>query len=141
VPGRAREVRQEDREVVLPWFSAFEQEAAPGDPFNPDAWFNSLFGSEARTLLVWEVGGELVSMAGAVGFTPHGARVSWVYTPSALRGRGYGSAVVAALSQRLLELGRRFCFLYADLANPAANKIYQRIGYRQVIDTGVYHFE
>ena len=80
-------------------------------------------------------------MAAVGGPTPNGDRISWVYTPPALRGRGYASACVAALSQRLLDSGRRFCFLYTDLANPTANKLYQRIGYRQVIDASIYHFE
>jgi predicted GNAT family acetyltransferase len=40
----------------------------------------------------------------------------------------------------LLGGGRRFCFLFTDLANPTANKIYQAIGYRPVIDVDMYHF-
>ena len=141
VPGNAREVHEGDRSVVVPWSSAFVEEALPDDPHDPDAWFDRFLGPEPRTLLVWEVEGELVSMAAAGGPTPNGNRISWVYTPPALRGRGYASACVAALSQRLLDSGRRFCFLYTDLANPTANKLYQRIGYRQVIDASIYHFE
>ena len=58
-----------------------------------------------------------------------------MYTPPELRGRGYATALTAELSQRLLdgrlfEGGRRFCFLYTDLANPTSNAIYERIGYR-----------
>ena len=30
--------------------------------------------------------------------------------------------------------GRRFCFLYTDLANPTSNAIYERIGYRRVAE-------
>ena len=30
--------------------------------------------------------------------------------------------------------------LYADLTNPASNKIYQRIGYRPVLDCAMYLF-
>lgn len=88
--------------------------------------------------VVWELDGALVSMAASRGPTPNGIRISWVYTPPELRGRGYASAVVAALSQRELDAGRRFCFLFTDLANPTSNKIYQRVGYRQVGDLGVF---
>jgi uncharacterized protein len=35
----------------------------------------------------------------------------------------------------LLEQGRRFCFLYTDLANPTSNAIYLRIGYEPVCDS------
>jgi len=39
---------------------------------------------------------------------------------------------VAAVSQRGLDAGASACMLYTDAANPTSNKIYQRIGYRQV---------
>ncbi len=71
----------------------------------------------------------------------HGIVVSLVYTPRALRGRGYASACVAALSQQLLDAGWQFCALFTDLANPTSNDIYQRIGYRPVCDFNEYDFE
>jgi len=86
------------------------------------------------------VAGETVSMAGASGQTPSGIRINWVYTPNHLRGRGYASAIVATLSQKLLEEGRQFCFLYTDLANPTSNSIYQRIGYVPVCDSAQHTF-
>jgi predicted GNAT family acetyltransferase len=58
-----------------------------------------------------------------------------VYTPPEHRGHGYGSAVTAAASQIALDRGKRFCFLYTDLANPTSNAIYTRIGYRPVCDS------
>jgi hypothetical protein len=45
-----------------------------------------------------------------------------------------------ALSQRLLESGRKWCALFTDLANPTSNSIYQRIGYRPVCDFQEYRF-
>lgn len=88
------------------------------------------------SLYVWcdPTDGRPVTMAAAVGTTPNGIRISLVYTPSELRRRGYASSLVAAMSQRLLDEGRRFCFLYTDLANPTSNKIYQAVGYRHVCD-------
>jgi predicted GNAT family acetyltransferase len=47
---------------------------------------------------------------------------------------------VAALSQLLLDRGRRFCALYADLANPTSNRIYEQIGYEPVCDVVDYRF-
>jgi predicted GNAT family acetyltransferase len=64
--------------------------------------------------------------------------VNAVYTPPELRGQGYATATVAALSHLLLDRGYRFCCLYTDLANPTSNAIYQRIGYRPVTDSSVY---
>ena len=81
-----------------------------------------------------------VSMAGFGGRTPNGIRVGPVYTPPELRGRGYASALTAALTQRLLDGGLRFCFLFTDLANPTSNSIYQRIGYEPVSDVDLWSF-
>ena len=79
-------------------------------------------------------------MAGYTGPTPHGIRVGPVYTPPELRGRGYASALVAQMSQALLEGGRSFCFLFTNLANRTANHIYEEIGYEAVVDMDVYIF-
>ena len=49
-------------------------------------------------------------------------------------------ATVAALSQLLLDSGRKFCFLFTDLSNPTSNHIYQAIGYRPVCDVDEYRF-
>lgn len=76
-----------------------------------------------------------VSCAGWAGPTPNGVRVNSVYTPPELRGRGYATSCVAALSAHLLGTGKKFCFLYTDLDNPTSNRIYARIGYRPVCDT------
>ena len=84
----------------------------------------------AASIFFWEDdNGEPVAMAGSSGPTPNGIRVNLVYTPPPHRGRGYASNLVAHLSQRLLDGGKTFCFLYTDLANPTSNKIYKQIGY------------
>ena len=93
-----------------------------------------------RGFRLWDDGGP-VSLAGFGGGTPNGIRIGPVYTPPELRGRGYASALVAALSAELLAAGRRFCFLYTDLANPTSNRIYERIGYRRVCESAEIAFE
>jgi hypothetical protein len=93
-----------------------------------------------RGLALWEVDGSPVSMAGYTGPTPHGIRVSYVYTPAEHRRKGYASACVAALSQQLLDRGFDFCFLFTDLHNPTSNHIYQQIGYQPVVDVDSYRF-
>ncbi|MGE5275304.1 MAG: GNAT family N-acetyltransferase, partial [Verrucomicrobiota bacterium] len=56
------------------------------------------------------------------------------------RGRGYATSLVAGLSQSLLDAGRRFCFLYTDLANATSNAIYERIGYVRVAESAMVAF-
>ena len=82
-----------------------------------------------------------VSMARKAGKTPSGSLINFVYTPPHLRRKGYATECVAKLSKLLLEEeGNKFCFLYTDLANPTSNSIYQKIGYRPVIDLDQYKF-
>src|SRR5205823_10825158 len=90
-------------------------------------------------LVLWDDGGP-TSVAGFGGATPNGIRIGPVYTPPELRRRGYASALVAALSQRMLDQGRRLCFLYTDLSNPTSNRIYRAIGYEPVCDSKEYRF-
>jgi predicted GNAT family acetyltransferase len=61
-------------------------------------------------------------------------RISGVWTPPELRGHGYASGVVAALSTARRAAGEQ-CILYSDLANPVSNAIYEAIGYRRVGDS------
>jgi hypothetical protein len=90
---------------------------------------------------LWEDGGEIVSVSGWGGPTPNGIRIGPVYTPPELRGRGYATALVAELSQALLDGGRSFCFLFTDLANPTSNAIYERIGYVRVCESAMVSFD
>src|SRR5438876_114270 len=79
-----------------------------------------------------------VALTSVVGHTPHGARIGAVYTPPELRRRGYATALVADVSRRQLAEGKRFCFLFTDLANPISNSIYPKVGYRPVADFREY---
>jgi uncharacterized protein len=137
--GRMRTVAGSDVDQVVQWHKAFHEEV--GIPTSRDGHEVAREHVENETLLVWEHAGEVVSMAGFDGPTPNGIRVNFVYTPPKYRGRGYASACVAALSQRLLNYGHEFCFLYTDLSNPTSNAIYRAIGYRKVSESVVLSFE
>jgi GNAT superfamily N-acetyltransferase len=86
---------------------------------------------DAGRLYLWHDAAP-VSMAWRARPTRSGITVSGVYTPPALRRRGYATSCVAALSQLLLDEGYTYCTLYTDLANPTSNHIYQEIGYRPI---------
>jgi len=133
-PGAMRPAVDVDRDLVVDWIVAFGEEALPEvDAARVAASVEDTLAGIGRRIFLWE-DGRPVSLAGAGGETPNGIRIGPVYTPPALRSRGYASALTAALSQALLDEGRRFCFLYTDLANPTSNKIYQAIGYEPVAD-------
>ncbi|MDQ1249051.1 MAG: uncharacterized protein QG597_3425 [Actinomycetota bacterium] len=131
-PGSLRPAGLDEIDLVRRWAYGFHE-----DCFADGEHERSMQSAEekvrAGTLFVW-VDGVPRSMAARLRPTPHGEAVSFVYTPPAQRGRGYATAAVAQLSQRVLDGGKEFCTLYADLANPVSNSIYQRIGYRPVAD-------
>jgi len=83
---------------------------------------------------LWEVRDEPVAMAAMTPVVADMARITPVYTPPGQRGRGYGSAVTAAVSQAARDAGAEHVLLFTDLANPASNSVYRRIGYRPVLD-------
>lgn len=93
-------------------------------------------------VFIWcDESGTPVSMNSVGRPTQHGISVSAVYTPKALRQKGYASALVAGTSQTMLDNGKKFCVLYTDLANPTSNKIYQNIGYQEIATSAHYIFE
>ena len=139
--GSMRPATEADRPLVAEWLLAFAAEAVPDDPPNdPQPMIDRYLAGGARGLRLWDVDGQVVSLAGFGGPTPNGIRVGPVYTPPDLRNRGYATALVADLSAERLATGKRFCFLFTDLANPTANHIYREIGYEPVRDVAVYTF-
>ena len=139
-PGRLRPAEPPDRELLIEWLSAFAREAlGETDTSRAAVEVDRLLARSNRTIYLWDDGGPR-SMAGAGGPTPNGIRIGPVYTPPELRGRGYATACVAEVSQLQLNSGRRFCFLFTDLANPTSNHVYQVIGYEPVCDVDEYLF-
>jgi hypothetical protein len=141
IAGRMRRYENRDRELVIAWMDAFVDEAmSDPPPETSEEWLERREADPDSGILIWEVDGEPVSMGGYGGTTPNGNRVGPIYTPPELRRRGYASALTAGLTQMLLDRGRRFCFLFTDLANPTSNSIYQQIGYRPVADVDQWSF-
>jgi predicted GNAT family acetyltransferase len=135
VPGLLRAASTGDVPLLTRWATAFIAESG-GHPGDPPQVVSA--GVNEKRLFVWEDGAELVAMAAWSARTSTSARVNLVYTPPVLRGRGYASACVAAVSQRLLDEGLQRCFLFADRANPVSTAIYQRLGYLPLGDFAEY---
>jgi len=140
--GSWRMAEERDRDLITRWVIAFTAEAVPEAPPVPDpaAVADRWIQRRGRVAYLWEDGEQVVSWVGAGGETPHGIRIGPVYTPPSLRNRGYASSLTAAASADQLAAGRRFCFLFTDLANPTSNKIYQAVGYQPVCDVDQYRF-
>jgi predicted GNAT family acetyltransferase len=127
-PGEFRVATLDDLPTLTPLTEQFG--LAIEEPVaDPEGHTRTLI--EQERLFVWtNEANQPVSMAAWARPTPNGVCVNHVFTPEQHRGRGYATACVAKLSLYLLASGRRFVCLFANLANPTANGIYQRIGYR-----------
>jgi len=129
VSGRHRRAESADRELVDTWNRAFVR-AIEGGGRTPPSLDHAVAGGRVA---LWEDDGRPVSMAYASRANGGITRISGVWTPPELRGHGYASGVVAALSRERQAAGER-CMLYTDLANPTSNAIYVAMGYRRVGD-------
>ncbi|WP_158546688.1 GNAT family N-acetyltransferase [Halopolyspora algeriensis] len=135
VPGRTRTFADADVNWLASWRSAFGQEAmdhaVESDP-SEEALRSFIEGG--RWPVLWSV--DDVPVAMAFTSTPvHGmSRIGHVYTQPEHRNRGYGSAVTAAACDVARAAGAQRVVLFTDLANPVSNAIYQRIGFRPVMD-------
>jgi predicted GNAT family acetyltransferase len=131
--GHARLATVDDFDLFIVWHRAFEIEVGMLKVPTPLEERIALRITNQQ-LILWIDDGQEVSMAGANPLPAASARIGPVYTPPALRGRGYAQAVTAAASEHVQREGPRTVFLFTDAINPASNKAYQRIGYMHVAD-------
>ena len=141
VSGRPRVATVADRARLLDWAGAFARESiGDADPAHSTRQVEARLDHGLGGFAFWEDEGVPVSLVGWGGATPTSVRIGPVYTPPALRRRGYASALTAWVSSERLAAGRSSCVLYTDLANPTSNRIYMDIGYEPVCDSVDYAF-
>lgn len=137
-PGHFRPATTADSDLLTAWTEVFVADARIPEPVDA-----SLIVKDAIArgrLHVWE-DGKPVSMAAWTGKTPSGVRINFVYTPRELRGKGYGTACVKALTTQQLVQGNAFCWLYTDVSSAASPNIFKRIGYWPVSDVSEYYLK
>jgi predicted GNAT family acetyltransferase len=133
--GKGRKAKPEELGLFLEWFFCFYREAVPHESPNEEH-MKKVFAD--RPVFFWEAEGKPVAMAVRNRETKDGSNISLVFTPSALRGRGYAGAVTAFACDDVFREGKKFCFLYTDLRNPISNRVYQKIGFRPWCDSKTY---
>ena len=131
--GEARVATMNDLELLVDWHRAFEIEVGMITVPTPLVERVTRRINEGQ-LMLWMDARKPVTMAGANLLPAASARIGPVYTPPALRGRGYAQAVTAAASALVQSDGPRTVFLFTDAVNPASNKAYQRIGFVHIAD-------
>jgi len=131
-PGEVRPATESDLDLVREWACGFQRDCFH-EPPDERTYADAEKRVADRTLFLWDDGTPR-AMAARNRPTPSGECISYVYTPPEQRNHGYASAVVARLSQTILDEGKAFCTLFTDLGNPTSNSIYRKIGYIGVAD-------
>jgi GNAT superfamily N-acetyltransferase len=144
VEGIARPARIQELEHLVEMESAFSRDVGFHLISAADSREHVKTSIVAGSLFSWEFDGAIVSIAGHAPIVTTESivigRVGPVYTPTEFRGRGYGSAVTAHVTEHLIEKGARV-MLFTDAANPTSNSIYQKIGYRLIDELVELRFE
>jgi GNAT superfamily N-acetyltransferase len=136
VAGVPRAANDDDRGVLVDWAELFYSETF-GHPRDDQAGEKLVDAAKGNgdQFILWSVDATPASMAMLRAPAAGVSRIGPVFTPADRRGRGYGSAVTAAAAELALRRGVADVVLFADLANPVSNAIYQRIGFEPVADS------
>ncbi|HET7667206.1 MAG TPA: GNAT family N-acetyltransferase [Mycobacterium sp.] len=135
VCGVPRHAGEGDRKLLVQWVHWFFEDAFGqvrhdgGEEFVDNAY------RVGHRFVLWEVDGAPVSVAMLRVPAAGVSRIGPVFTPRDRRRHGYGAAVTASAAQLAHRSGTPDVVLFADLANPTSNAIYQRIGFEPVADS------
>jgi GNAT superfamily N-acetyltransferase len=135
VTGIARLATGDDRGQLVEWVEQFFRETFSQRDEAAAERFVDTANRVGDRFVVWDVDGTPVSMAMLRAPAADVSRIGPVFTPLTRRGHGYGSAVTAAAADLAHRSGTADVVLFADLANPVSNAIYQRIGFEAVVDS------
>jgi len=141
VDGVSRAASDDDRAVLVDWVEQFFVEAFSHSRDNQAGQeFIRTAQDKGDQFLLWIVDGLPVSMAMLRAPAARVSRIGPVFTPVDRRGHGYGSAITAAAAALALSRGVDDVVLFADLANPTSNGIYQKFGFEPAADNVRFEF-
>jgi predicted GNAT family acetyltransferase len=140
IPGRLRATTEADAQWVSEAYADFTEEIFASEEERRTSRDTAVKMLRRGLVFLWELGGAPVSMACFRYVTDDGVRIAPVFTPPAERGKGYASACVGHLTRQLLHGGVAWCSLFADVADPMANRLYRRLGYEEAVSYRHYDF-
>ncbi|UJR11168.1 hypothetical protein I4U23_015349 [Adineta vaga] len=127
----------QDLPILTVWLKNF-QIAAGLLPLKPDEEIRATTENKIQKKLLYKLvvneDQQIVSMVAIARETDNFAILSWVYTPSNLRNKGFASTAVYKLTELVINTQQKHCALFTDKLNPTSNKIYQNIGYEPVAE-------
>ena len=137
--GRGRVAEDADLELAVRWYTALPGGDADAEDRGRCRMVRERM--DDRRMWLWDdESGVPVSLAARTTAVAGIARIAPVYTPPEHRRHGYATAVTAACTADALDRGAEGVVLYTDLADPSANAMYQRIGFRRIGGRRVIRF-
>ena len=131
-PGFMREITDEDIYYIPYWEMAFQSETGDMPWITLSDTVESFKNDLGKNKHYIWVDKTPVSQAVFVRENFSGATISKVYTPPFYRNKNYCTSLMAQLSRNLLDRGYKYCCLFADADYPMSNKVYQKVGYRDI---------
>ena len=139
-----RKPRESDLDVLVRWRESYAIEALGRPPEQAKEFGNRrgiLLQADRGDLFVLEVGGQLVAQTGFSTRMPECVQVGGVWTPKEFRSQGYARSAVAGSLLAAREEGAVRSILFTAEANFPAQACYKKLGYREVGDYMLLHFE
>jgi predicted GNAT family acetyltransferase len=140
-----RRARAADRSLIVRWRSAYRVELLghPADDPEIDASSAAEIDPVLRQqdCFLLESGGQPVAFAMFNGRLPDCVQIGGVFTPPALRARGFARAVVAGALRIAHADGVTRSILFTGRDNAFARRAYLSLGYRIVGDYGIHFYE
>ncbi|OQR91278.1 hypothetical protein ACHHYP_04823 [Achlya hypogyna] len=131
VPGELHVATTTDKPILTDLLTAFFRGIWGEAPATLDADIDVQVAQ--RELYLWKVDGHAVACAGhsppVTTLDGPRYRIRSVFTPESNRRRGYAAALTAGICKALLAEAPCHISLFAESANVASNKTYQRIGF------------
>lgn len=128
----------EEEDLLTDWRTAYAREAlgAADDPaLREESRADIVLTRRERADFVLEDGGLPVAFAAYNARLPDIVQIGGVWTPPALRGRGYGRGVTAGALLAARDAGATRAVLFTD--NPVASRAYEALGFRGAGEYGL----
>jgi GNAT superfamily N-acetyltransferase len=138
-----RRSRDADLDLLVEWRIAYAAEtlhATLGHPLHDEARADMERHHALGTAFVLEHAGRPVSVSTFNAQLPDVVQIGGVFTPPALRGRGYGRAVVAGSLLDAAASGVARAVLFTGRDNLPAQRAYEAIGFHRIGDYGLVRY-
>ncbi len=123
--ANVRPARADDEATLNRWRRLYSQER--GILFEA----NIIDGIRAGNMFVYEVDGQVASVAKLDIDLPTHVEIGGVYTFPEMRAHGYGTALMEGLAFRIRQQGK-IPMLQVDESNTSAYRLYQRLGWKEL---------